>query len=224
MPSRPASINLFFKSNGLPNSFHPIIPIFGVNIVPKDVEEEFLFFASNFNGSFISKIGKKIWIFKVFGHFLKKFSFVKNDPRGPNFRVPNKVKIGQYIGFRLFSWNLSAIFTLNLIYKFIGSTFVGVKKRGTRGLNFGPFWASKWVKIQAFEYFVDTLGLDSHQSCFICALELLSDMCKIWASKAQFLCNFGPKSKKNFWCLVIFSKSFHWFYNSIASHAHPKYF
>ena len=102
MPSRPASINFFFKSNRLPHSFHPIIPIFGVNvhnnIAPKDVEEEFLFFASNFNGSFISKIGKnKIGILKVFGHFLKRFLCVKNDLRGPNFRAPNKVTIGQYI-------------------------------------------------------------------------------------------------------------------------------
>ena len=96
IPSRPASINFFFKSNRLPHSFHPIIPIFGVNvhnnIAPKDVEEEFLLFASNFNVSFISKIGKKIGILKFFGHFLKKFLCVKNDPRGPNFRAPYRVK------------------------------------------------------------------------------------------------------------------------------------
>ena len=89
---------------------------------------------------------------------------------------------------------------------------------------FGPFWASKWVKIQVFEYSVEKFGLDSHQSCFICALEILSEMCKIWASKAQFLGHFGPQSKKTFWCLVTFSKSFHWFHNSIASHAHSKYY
>ena len=69
---------------------------------------------------------KKIGILKVFGHFLKKFLCVKNDPRGPNFRALNRVKIGQYIGFRLFSWNVSAIFTWNLIYKLMGATFVGV--------------------------------------------------------------------------------------------------
>ena len=185
-----------------------------------------IFFASNFKGSFISKIAKKIEILNVFGHFLKKFLCVKNDndPRGPNFRPPNRVKIGQYIGLRLFSWNVSAIFTWKLIYKLIGATFVGVLKRGTRGPNFGPFWPYKWVKIQVFEYFVETFGLDSHQSCFICALELLSETCKIWASKAQFLGHFGPQSKKNFWRLVTFSKSFHWFHNSIDSHAHCKYF
>ena len=47
---------------------------------------------------------------------------VKNGPRGPNFQA----RIGQYIGFRLFSWNVSAIFTWNLIYKLIGATFVGM--------------------------------------------------------------------------------------------------
>ena len=75
---------------------------------------------------FISKIGKKNGILKVVGHFLQKFLCVKNDPHGPNFRAPNRVKIGQYIGFRLFSWNVSPVFTWNLIYKLIGSTFVGV--------------------------------------------------------------------------------------------------
>ena len=42
--------------------------------------------------------------------------------------------------------------------------------------------------------------------------------------KAQFLGHFGPQSKTNFWCLVTFSKSSHWFHNSIASYAHSKYF
>ena len=46
-----------------PLSFHQIIPIYGVNvhnnIAPKDVEEEFKFFASGFNGYFITKIGTK---------------------------------------------------------------------------------------------------------------------------------------------------------------------
>ena len=60
--------------------------------------------------------------------------------------------------------------------------------------------------MQVFEYFVEKFGLDSHQSCFIYALELLLEMCKIWASKAQFLGHFGPQSKKHFWCLVTFSK------------------
>ena len=61
MPSRSVSINFFSNPIGS-FSFHPIIPIFGVNvhnnIVQKDVQAEFLFFASNFSGSFITKIGK----------------------------------------------------------------------------------------------------------------------------------------------------------------------
>ena len=140
-------------------------------------------------------------ILEVFGHFLKKFVW-KMAPMGLIFRP----QIGQYIRFRLFSWNASA------------------KKRGPRGPIFGPFWASKWVKIQVFEYFVKNFALYSRQSCFICALELLSEMCKICASKAQFLGHFGPQSKTNFWCLVTFKKTSHWFHNSIASHAHSKYF
>ena len=63
IPRLPEAINFFFSSPIGSLSFHAIIPIFGVdvhnNIAPKDVEEEFLFFASNFNGSFITKIGKK---------------------------------------------------------------------------------------------------------------------------------------------------------------------
>ena len=62
-------------------------------------------------------------ILEAFGHFLKKFLCVKNGPRGPNFQAPNR---SVYIGFRLFSWNVSAIFTWNLIYKHIGATFVGM--------------------------------------------------------------------------------------------------
>ena len=47
-------------------------------------------------------------------------------------------------------------------------------------------------------------------------------MCTIWAPKAQFFGHFGPQSKSKFWSLVTFSKSFHLFHISIASHAHCK--
>ena len=222
---RPSTI--FFKSNRLSqfSSHHSDIwRECAQQYCPKSCGRRISIFASNFNGSLIQKLCKKIGILKVLGHFLKKFLCVKNGPRGPHFRAPNRAKIGQYIGFRLFSWNVFAIFTWNLIYKLIGATFVGVWKRGTRGPNFGPFWASKWVKIQVFEYFVEKSGLDLHQSWFICALELLSEMCNIWASNAQFLGHFGPQSKKKFWCLITFSKNFHCFHNSFASHAYSKYF
>ena len=142
---------------------------------------------------------------------------MKNYPRGPNFRAPNRS-----------IYRFSSIFLkcfchihLKLDLQTHWNYFCRcVKERHQRP----KFWASKWVKFQLFEYFVETFGLDSHQSCFICALELLSEMCEIWASKAQLLGHFGPQSKKNFSCLVTFSKSFHWFHNSIASHAHSKYF
>ena len=55
-------------------------------------------------------------------------------------------------------------------------------------------------KIQVLEYFVKKFPLDSHHSCFICSLELLSQMCTIWASNAQFLGHFGPQRKSKFWC------------------------
>ena len=54
--------------------------------------------------------------------FSKSFYVWKMAPVGLIFRP----QIGQYIGFRLFSWNVSVIFTWNLIYKLIGATFVGM--------------------------------------------------------------------------------------------------
>ena len=86
MPSRPASINLFSNPIGS-LSFHPIIPTFGVNvhnkIAPKDVEEEFAFFASNFNGSYITKIGKKkLEFWRFLGIFSKSFCVWKMAPVG----------------------------------------------------------------------------------------------------------------------------------------------
>ena len=79
-------------------------------------------------------------------------------------------------------------------------------------------------KIQVFDYSAKNFPLDSHQSCSICLLELLSDKCTIWVSKAQFLSHLGPQSKSKFLSLITFSKRFHWFHFSMASHAHCKYF
>ena len=45
---------------------------------------------------------------------------------------------------------------------------------------------------------------------------MLSEMSTIWASKAQFVGYFGPQSKLKFWCLVTFSKSFH--FHSVKLH------
>ena len=88
------------------------------------------------------------------------------------------------------------------------------------GQIFGPFWASKLVKIQAFDYFVTKFPLDSHQSCLICSLELALLMCRIWASKAQFLGHFGPQNRSKFRSLLIFSKIFHKFHFIITSYAY----
>ena len=90
--------------------------------------------------------------------------------------------------------------------------------------KFGQFWASKCVKIKVSEEFVKIVSLDYQESYFICSLELLSEMCTIKASKAQFLGYFRPQRKSKFWCLVTFSKSLHWFHISITSHDHCKYF
>ena len=147
MPSRPASINFFSNPIGS-LIFYPIIPIFGVNvhnnIAPKDVEEEFLFFASNLNGSFIIKNRQKVWILKVFGHFLKKIFCVKNDPLGPNFREMCKIWASKAQFLVTFSKTFSLVsqqycFTCSLI----PSTFRCVENMGFRGPIFGPLWAPK---------------------------------------------------------------------------------
>ena len=92
MPSHPASINFFFSNPIGSLSFHPIIPKFGVNlhnnIAPKDVEEEFLFFASNFNGSFITKIGKKNRNFEGFWPFSQKVFMCEKWPPWAKFSGP----------------------------------------------------------------------------------------------------------------------------------------
>ena len=101
------------------------------------------------------------------------------------FSGPFWAKIGRFVGFRLSSRKDSTGFTWNLIYKLFGATFVGVCKR-----FLWPFWASKWIKIRVFDYFV-ICSLDSRQSCYICSLELLPGMCTIWDSRGRF----GPKRK-----------------------------
>ena len=54
----------------------------------------------------------------------------------------------------------------------------------------------------------------------MCSLDLLTEMCAIWASMPQFLGHFGPQSKAKFWTLVTFSNNFHCFHISMASYAH----
>ena len=68
---------------------------------------------------------------------------------GP-FLAPNKTKIGEYVGFRLFSCKFSAGFTWNFIYKLNGATFVGILKIGPRGPN---FWAILDIQISKNYFF-----------------------------------------------------------------------
>ena len=73
------------------------------------------------------------------------------------------------------------------------------------------------ILLKVFLWIHYNLSSYAHWRC------MLSEMSTIWASKAQFVGYFGPQSKLKFWCLVTFSKSFH-FHISIASHDHCKYF
>ena len=105
---------------------------------------------------------------------------------GPNVRTLCS-KIGQYIGFRLLSWTFSTGFTGNLI-SLLELLFYMCKRLGGGGFpNKSKFG------------FSTTFFLDSHQSCFICSMKLLSEMFTTWTPKAQFL---GPKIGKK---IPIFS-------------------
>ena len=76
---RPSSSVVNFFSNWIGFlSFHPIFPIFGLNvhnnIAHKTVGPEFLIFASKFfYGLLFTKNRSKLGILEVFGNFLKKF-------------------------------------------------------------------------------------------------------------------------------------------------------
>ena len=123
--SRPASVTFFSNRIGS-LSFRPIVPIFGVNvhnnIAQKDEQVEFLFLLLILMDLLLQKNRKNWECSEVLDIFSKSFYVWKMAPVGLIFRP----QIGQYIGFRLFSWNFSAIFTWNLIYKLIGATFVGM--------------------------------------------------------------------------------------------------
>ena len=139
----------FFKSNGLPQFSSDLSDIWleclnvHNNIVQTVMEVEFWFFCFYFaNGSLITKIGKKkskfcgflaissksLWYEPwnlICRYIVGNFRCVwKNAPVGQIFG-PFLAIIGQYIGFRLFSWKDSTGFTRNLIYELAGATFVG---------------------------------------------------------------------------------------------------
>ena len=105
---------------------------------------------------------------------------------GP-FLPPNQAKIGQFIVFCLFSWKVSAGFTWNLINKLIGRC---VYYRPQRPKFFGPFWASRWVKIEVFEYFVKSV-LWIHINLALYAH---------WRNYQSFV-QYGPQ-RPNFWAIL----------------------
>ena len=110
--------------------------------------------------------------------------YVKNDSCGSKFRAvfaPNRDKIAQY--------RFSSVFLKSFHWKW--SYFCRcVKDKFQRPI---------------FYRLVLQIGLlDSHQSCFICSLELLSEMCTIWAPHVQVMGHLGPKISQN-WGLWSFS-------------------
>ena len=153
MPSHPSSVsplvrlsgNLFSNQIGC-LSFHPIFLIFGLyvhnNIAQKVRSGILIFWVYFFQGIFNYKeIGKNgnfrgFWPFSRKGFNMRPWNLVYRHIMGTNvwqlapvgqifrpFLSPNRVKIGQYIGFRLFPWKVSSGFTPNLIYNLIGATF-----------------------------------------------------------------------------------------------------
>ena len=127
---------------------------------------------------------------------------------GP-FLVPKEVKIlifGHFLNtFSLVSHQYCFASSLQVLLEVCGMW-------GSEAQIFGPFWASKWIKIQfCFHYFVKKFPLDSNQSCFTCSLELLYEMCIIWASKAHFLAILGPKVSKNSGLWSLSQKVFYGF-------------
>ena len=126
---------------------------------------------------------------------------VAYGPCGPNFRVLFRSEQGQNISiYRSLSIFLKIVHwpIRNFIYKFGGATFVSMW-RGPEA-QISPL-GRQIDRIQVFEYFDNYFPVDLHQSCFLCLLELLSEMCTIWESKVQF---FGPQKVPACFTSVLF--------------------
>ena len=89
---------------------------------------------------------------------------------------------------------------------------------------FGPFCASKWVKIQVFDYFVTCflwthigLTLNAHCSYFQRCMQYGPQRPNIWAI-------LDPKISQKSGLLSHSQNVFHWIHISVTSHAHCKYF
>ena len=118
---------------------------------------------------------------------------VKNGAYRPNFRVvlaPNRAKIGQYIGFRLYSWKVSTGFTRNWVYKPVGATFIGVYKIGPRDKIFGHFWPPNVSRKQIFDCF---------HKCFLW-IHISLALYAYWRY-FQRCVQYGPQ-RPNFWVIL----------------------
>ena len=76
---------------------------------------------------------------------------------------------------------------------------------------FSPFWpgiGSKFAESQVYYYFLKKFTPASHQSCFTGSLELLLEVCWMWAPEAWFFSHFGPLNRSKLWPLVIFPQKF----------------
>ena len=122
------SSTFFLKLNRLPNCFHLIFPIFGLNvhnnIAPKVLEVEFwFFFVSHLLTDRWLQKRQKIGIWKVYHHILKKSLIWDHETW---FSGVWEMALVAQIGFRLFSWKFSTGFTLNLMCQLIGYTYEDV--------------------------------------------------------------------------------------------------
>ena len=65
-----------------------------------------------------------------------------------------------------------------------------------KDLIFGPFWTTSKSKLWTLITF-SKFSLVSYRYCFTYSLRVLSVVCGIWASDAQFWGHFGPKTSQN---------------------------
>ena len=112
---------------------------------------------------------------------------------------------------------MSSRFTSVLPYILIGTIFRNVYNMCHRGPFCGRFWALKGVKILVFGHFLKKFSLVSNQYCFTWSLQVLWEVCGMWASEAQiFWAILGLEMNQNLgllfcyffslWLSLMFSK------------------
>ena len=102
-----------------------------------------------------------------------------------NFRAILYPKVSQNAGFWSLSQKVFAGLTPVLIHMLIASTFSGVWNMASKAQFWDDFWPLNKSK---FRYLVilKNFSLVSHQYCFSCSLQVLSNVWRIWASDVQF--------------------------------------